>query len=80
MKTLFGASPALYSGTSYGAKVEGAPAMVRRFDVVEETVRSYVLQSGAKVSKRRMVYNTGSFEIVMFATVEQAIESLRVTQ
>lgn len=78
MRTLFGASPALYSGTSYGAKVDGAPATVRRFDVIDETSRSFVLQYGMKVSKKRMSYDTGSFEIAMFHTVEQAVESLRV--
>lgn len=77
MKTIFGASPMLYGGTSFGCKVEGAPAMVREFVVVDETSRSYVLQGGAKVSKKGMTYNTGNFEIQMFWTVAEAVDSLR---
>lgn len=79
MKTLFGASACLYSGTSYGAKVEGAPSMVREFQVIDETTRSYVLTGGIKVPKKTMSYNTGSFNIQMFDSVERAIASLRST-
>lgn len=79
MEKLYGASACLYSGTGYGAKVEGAPSMVRQFHVVEETSRSYVLTGGIKVSKKTMVYNTGSFDISMFDTVALAIDSLRAT-
>lgn len=74
---LYGASPCLYSGTSFGDKVDGAPAMVRGFTVIGETSRSFVLRGDVKVSKKAMSLNTGSFEISMFASVDEAIASLR---
>lgn len=79
MKTLYGASTCFYSGTSYGGKVEGAPSMVRKFHVIDETSRSYVLTGGLKVSKKTMCYNTGSFGIQMFDSLEGAVASLRTT-
>lgn len=77
MKILYGASSMLYGGTCHGSKVEGAPVMVRQFNVVDETARSYVLQNGKKVPKKEMAYNVGNFVIDMFDTVEQAVASLR---
>lgn len=77
MNILYGASGCFYSGTSYGNKAEGAPAMVREFPVIGETTRSFVLRGDVKVSKKTMKLNTGSFEIAMFASVDEAIASLR---
>lgn len=77
MDILYGASSCFYSGTSFGNKVEGAPAMVRSFPVVGETTRSFVLRGDVKVPKKSMTLNTGSFEILMFASVDEAIASLR---
>jgi hypothetical protein len=78
MKILYGSSPMLYGGTSYGSKVEGAPSLVRQFNVIDETSRSFVLQNGKKVSKKNMVLDVGAFAINMFLTVGEAVESLRV--
>lgn len=80
MKVLYGASSALYAGTSYGSKVDDAPSMVRRFKVVDETSRSFVLVGGMKVPKKSMVYDTGSFKIHMFDCVERAVAALRSTE
>ena len=76
IKTLFGSSPCLYAGTSYGSKVEGASSMVRQFNVVGETSRSYVLAGNAKAPKKTMEYDTGSFKIKMFASVSDAVAHL----
>lgn len=77
MNILYGASSCFYSGTCYGNKVDGAPVMVRGFPVLGETARSFVLRGDVKVSKKTMTLNTGSFEISMFASVDEAIASLR---
>lgn len=77
MTILFGASANFYGGTIYGSKVDGAPSMVRSFSVVAETSRSYVLASGAKVSKKSMEFNTGNFVVSMFFNVDDAVESLK---
>lgn len=77
MTTLYGASANFYGGTSYGQKVEGAPVMVRAFTVISETSRSYLLQSGAKVPKKSMHYNTGNFEVPMFFELADAVASLK---
>lgn len=74
---LYGASTSLYSGTSYGSRVDGC-SMVRCFDVVDETTRSYILRGGFKVPKAAMVYDTGSFRIDMFLSQAEAVNSLKV--
>lgn len=76
MRTIFGCSAMLYSGTTYGRKIEGAPVIVRAFDVAAETSRSYVLQNGVKISKKAMTYNAGAFSINMHLTLDDAMQSL----
>ena len=76
LRVLFGVSSAFYGGTSYGNKVDGAPMLVRSFTVVDETVRSSVLQGGRKIPRKTMVWDTGSFKIAMFERLEDAKASL----
>lgn len=66
-----------YSGTCHGQAVPGAPAMVREFAVESLTSRSFVVERGKKVNRKKMQLNMGNFVVDMFATAEAATASLK---
>lgn len=76
MQRLFGASSNFYGGTSYGRSVQGAPAMVREFEVQAITSRSFVVERGLTVNRKSMKMDVGSFVVDMFETAEAAKQSL----
>jgi hypothetical protein len=76
-QAIYGASPALFGGSSYGESITGVQK-VRRFVVIGETSRSWIIDGRKpfKLSKKQMRYFTGGFYIAFFTSLEAARATL----